>query len=125
MAEMQIQKVASTNSLRACRRFLSQNPIANVLPLGDLNSPLMQVSDVYSAIDSKRVVGVCTVYRAFPTSSIVLGATTRRIKEALLKTALPEISSNFISLCQPKDVDMFKKYSTILYYHPEIEEDEI
>lgn len=116
---MHIRKVTSAGLLRACRRFLAQNPTANVLPLGDLYSPLLRVSDVYGAITNKRVVGVCTIYRAFSTPSIVFGTAAPEVKQALLKTALNEIPSEFISLCQPNDVDLFKEYSTVLHLHSE------
>jgi len=116
---LRIRKAISTDLRRACRRFLAQDPISNVLPLGDLYSPLLNVSDVYSAIKSKQVVGVCAIYRAFSIPSLVLGNTTQEIKEVLFKKALSEISNEFISLCQPKDIAMFKKYSAILHYHLE------
>jgi RimJ/RimL family protein N-acetyltransferase len=89
------------------------------LPLGDLYSPLLNVSDVYSAIKNKQVVGVCATYRAFSMPSIVLGNATQEIKEVLFEKALSEISNEFISLCQPNDIAMFKKYSTILHNHLE------
>ncbi len=116
---LQIRKVASKSSLMACRRFLAQDPIANVLPLGDLYSPLFQVSDIYSAVRSSKVVGVCAIYRAFSTPSIVFGTATQKIKQVLIKKAVSEISSEFISLCEPSDVALFKEYSTILHSHLE------
>ena len=116
---LQIRKVTSKNLLCACQEFLAQKPIANVLPLGDLYPPLLQVSDVYSAIKSDQVFGVCTVYHAYPTPSIVLGTTTQEVKQALAEKAISEISKDFISLCQPEDIDIFKMYSTILHSHRE------
>ena len=119
MKKFHIRKVTSASLLRACRRFLAQDPVANVLPLGDLYSPLLQVSDVYSAIKSSQVVGVCTIYRAFSTPSIVFGTATPEVKRALAEKALSEISNEFISLCQPNDIDLFKEHSTILHDHRE------
>ena len=116
---MQIKKITSASLLQACRRFLAQDPVANVLPLGDLYSPLLQVSDVYSAIKSNRVVGVCTIYRAFLTPSIVFGTAPPEVKRNLLENALSEISNEFISLCQPNDADLFKEHSTVLHFHSE------
>jgi len=109
----------STSLPRAYRRFLVQDPISNVLPLGDLYSPLLSVSDIYSAVKSNQVVGVCTVYRAFPMPSIVFGAATQEARQALVNKALSEISTEFVSLCHPEDIKMFKEYSTILHYHLE------
>lgn len=116
---MHIRKVISASLLRTSRRFLAQDPIANVLPLGDLYLPLFQVSDVYSAIKSSQVVGVCAIYRALSTPSIVFGTATLEVKQVLVEKALSEISDKFISLCQPNDVDLFKEYSTILHSHSE------
>jgi len=114
---LHIGKVTSAGLLRACRRLLAQNPVANVLPLGDLYSPLLRVSDVYSAIEDNQVVGVCTIYRAFSTPSIVFGTATPEVKRALLENALSEISDEFISLCHPDDADLFKEYSTVVHCH--------
>lgn len=116
---LQIIKVMSKNLLHACQKFLAQDPIANVLPLGDLFPPLLQVSSVYSAIESDQVVGVCTVYRAYPTPSIVLGTTTQEVKQALAEKAISETQNDFISLCRLEDIEIFKMYSTILHSHCE------
>jgi len=96
---------------------LAQDPIANVLPLGDLYSPLLQVSDVYSAIKNRHIVGVCSIYRAFSTPSIVFETATPEVKRAFLEKALSGISEEFISLCQPNDIDLFKECSTVLHLH--------
>jgi ribosomal protein S18 acetylase RimI-like enzyme len=117
--KLQIRKVTSAGLVQACRRYLAQDPVSNVLPLGDLYSPLFQVSDVYCAVERERVVGVCAVYRAFLKPSVVLGAAFREVKEALVKKALGELSDEFVSLCPPNEVDLYKDYSTILRHHRE------
>ena len=116
---MHVKKVVSKSLLRACRRFLGRDPVANVLPLGDLYSPLLQVSDIYSAFESSRVVGVCAIYRAFSTPSIVLGTVTEETKRVLIKKAMNEVSGAFISLCPTEDIELFKEHSTILHSHRE------
>ncbi len=117
--KLQIRKVTSAGLIRACRRYLLQDPVSNVLPLGDLYSPLFEVSDVYCAVDRKRVVGVCAIYRAFLKPSVVLGAVVQDVKAALVKKAVGEISDEFVSLCPPEEVDLYKDYSTILHNHHE------
>jgi len=89
------------------------------LPLGDLYPPLIKLSDVYSAIQKDQVVGVCAIYHAYPIPSLVFGTTTQEIKQALVEKALSEISNDFISLCQPQDINMFGRFSTILHHHSE------
>ena len=111
----------SASLLSSCRKFLAQDPVVNVLPLGDLFSPLLQISDVYSAIEKGKIVGVSTIYRAFSTPSIVLGNAPPDIKQALIKKVLNETANEFISLCQLTDINLFKKYSTILHSHIELQ----
>ena len=117
--KLQIRRVTSASLVRACRRYLAQDPVSNVLPLGDLYPPLFQVSDVYCAAERKRVVGVCAIYRAFSKPSLVLGAAVQEVKEALVKKAIGEISDEFISLCPPNEVDLYKDYSSVLRHHRE------
>ncbi|UCC33833.1 MAG: GNAT family N-acetyltransferase [Candidatus Bathyarchaeota archaeon] len=109
----------SKSLLKACRRFLTRDPVANVLPLGDLYSPLFQVSDVYCAVENSKVVGVCAIYGAFSTPSVVLGTATQTVKKALIKKAVVKVSDEFISLCPPDDVDLFKEYSVVSDSHLE------
>jgi ribosomal protein S18 acetylase RimI-like enzyme len=117
--KLQIRKVTSAGLVRACRRSLAQDPVSNVLPLGDLYSPLFQVSNVYCAVERKLVVGVCAIYHAFSKPSVVLGAAVQEVKKALVKKALGEISNEFISLCPPNEVDLYKDYSSVLRHHCE------
>jgi len=116
---LHIKKVTSGNLLRACRRFLIHEPVVNVLLLGDLYSPLLRVSDIYGAIESDRVVGVCAIYRAFPMPSIVFGTATREVKQVLIMKAVSEASDEFISFCEPDDAILFKDHSSILHFHLE------
>ncbi len=117
--KLRVNKTASRDSLRVCREFLRKDPIANVLPLGDLYSPLLQVSDVYSATQDSKIVGVCTICRAFSTPSIVFGAAPLNIKNALFQKAFIELPNEFISLCSPEDIDLFRKHTIIPHSHLE------
>lgn len=116
---MDIRKVTSKNLVTVCRRFLAKDPVANVLPLGDLYSPLFSVSNVYCATESNRVVGICSVYRAYSTPSLVLSTATTEVKRALIEKALAEVSEGFISLCPPEDVNLFKQHAAITHSRSE------
>jgi len=111
---LQILKVSSESSLKACKQFLSKDPVANVLPLGDLDSPLREISEVYSAVENTAVMGVCSIYHAYSMPSIVFGAITAEAKQELIRKAMDRISGNFISLCQPDEIDLFSDYSAVL-----------
>lgn len=119
ISKLQIRKVTSTSLIRACRRFLAQDPVINVLSLGYLYPPLIKLSDVYSAIENGQVVGVCAVYRAYPIPNLIIGTNIQEIKQVLIEKALDEISGDFISLCQPQDINIFRRFSTILHHHSE------
>lgn len=85
----------------------------NVLPLGDLYSPLREVSEIYSAIENSAVIGVCSIYHAYSSPSIVFGATVVETKQALIRRAMSKVSGNFISLCQSDETDLFSGYSVL------------
>jgi RimJ/RimL family protein N-acetyltransferase len=117
--QLQIKKVVSTSLQRASRRLALRDPIANVLVLGDLYSPLCRASDIYCAVENHRIEGICSVYRAFSTPSVVFSNARVETKRALLRRALNGVSADFISLCHPNDVDLFKEHTTILHNHSE------
>jgi ribosomal protein S18 acetylase RimI-like enzyme len=105
------------NLLGNCRRYLSQDPIQNVLSLGDCYSPLSGASTLYCAVKDKQVVGVGSVCRAFSTPSVALGEAATDVKEALLEKALTEVSSEFTDLCQPDEVGILDEFATVLRVH--------
>lgn len=107
------------NRLRNCRRYLAKDPIANVLTLGDLYSPLFEVSTLYSAFDHKRIVGVCSLYRGLSKPSIVFGTATSEVKKTMVKKAMEQITDDFISLCQPDELEILKEYAMLLHMHAE------
>jgi len=114
-----VEKVSDAGLLRSCRRFLAQDPVANVLVLGDLYAPLLNVSDVYAAIQNSQVLGVCTVFHGYSKPSIVFGAKTPEAKRALVETALNQDSTEFISPCPSSEVYLFEKNAAILDRHRE------
>lgn len=116
---LKIREAVSASLQAACRKHLAKDPVSNVLLLGDLYAPLVRVSTIHVATEGNKIVGVCSIYRAFSTPSIVFQAATSEIKQALIEKALSEVSSEFISLCQPEEIDLLKKYSVILQHRPE------
>lgn len=119
MNRMQITKVSSKSSLRTCREFLAKDPVINVLPLGDVYSPLLKVSNIYSAIERKRVVGVASVYHAFSIPSLVFSAASKDVKRALITESLKEIPKDFIALCAPSEIALLEEQAAITRSHSE------
>ena len=116
---MLVTQVKSKDVLEASRKLLGKDPINNILPLGDLYSPLFENSGVFVAMESKQIMGVCAVYHAFKTPSVVLGNATNDVKQSLLKCALEKVSGTFISTCPLDDIPIFNKCSTIINEHRE------
>jgi ribosomal protein S18 acetylase RimI-like enzyme len=114
-----LQVKASKNLLGKCRRFLAQNPTVNVLPLGDSYPPLSRKSTLYTAVEDKQIVGVCSVYQGLSKPSVVLGTTDPKIKKVLLKRALKQVSGEFISLCSIDEIEIFKENAKLLHMHTE------
>jgi len=111
---LRVKRCVSTSSCRTCRAFLASDPVANVLVLGDVYEPLFRVSDVYVAYEGSRLTGACSIYRAFPTPSIVFSTGKAETKQALIEKALGQVSGDFISLCSPEDAYLFEKHATSL-----------
>jgi RimJ/RimL family protein N-acetyltransferase len=116
---MKTHKVTSKSLLVACRKLLAKDPITNILPLGDLYQPLFRVSDIYATVESHRVIGVCSIYRAYSKPSVVLSNSSTETKRVLIKKALSQVSDDFITLCTPEETDLFKERATILHRHDE------
>jgi ribosomal protein S18 acetylase RimI-like enzyme len=74
---------------------------------------------VYIAYEGSRLTGACSIYRAFPTPSIVISTGTAETKRALIEKALGQVSGDFISLCSPEDAHLFEKYASSLGRHHE------
>jgi ribosomal protein S18 acetylase RimI-like enzyme len=111
---MGIKRVESKNLISVCRRFLAEDPVANLLPLGDLYPPLFSVSDVYCATEDNMVVGVCSIYRAFSKPSLVLSTATTEVKQALIRKTLALVLGEFIAPCSPEEVSLFTEHADIV-----------
>jgi ribosomal protein S18 acetylase RimI-like enzyme len=66
-----------------------------------------------------KLLDCVSIYHALSKPSVILSTSTTEIKNALLETTLREVSDEFISLCQPDEIKIFKNYSTILQVHLE------
>jgi ribosomal protein S18 acetylase RimI-like enzyme len=112
---MLLQEGATPHKLGKARKFLAENPVFNVLPLGDTYAPLLGVSNLFIATERSAVTGVCSVYHPFNKKrSVALSTATPETKKALLGVALRQVSGEFITLCSHDEVDAFKAHATVL-----------
>lgn len=116
---MRIERVTQKHLLHASRELLSADPVNNVLPLGDLYPPLLDVSEVYAVVEKGRITGVSSVFRAFSLPSIAIGTAIREIKTALLKKALGTISTDFVTMVTPNDTGLYEEFATVLHSYTE------
>lgn len=113
---MKIQTVTLKHRLlRACREFLSADPVTNILTLGDLYMPLFNLSEVYAATESRKVIGVSSVFHAFSLPTIAIGKADRTIRKALVEKALETISEDFIILDTVDQTSLYEEYAITVH----------
>ena len=119
---MYVEKLVSQKELlKLSRECLGRNPVENLLPLADLYPPLLELSDVFCAIEGNEVVGVCTIFYGFSIPSLVFCGKTDEIKNVLIEKALRGLSSTFISPCKPEEVTLFSNKVKIEHSHREMQ----
>lgn len=111
---MRIERVTEKRLLHACRKFLSADPLSNILPLGDLYAPLFDVSEVYAAVENARIVGVSSVFHAFSLPTISIGVAHEQVKKALLEKALGTISRDFVTLISLDETSLYRERAKVL-----------
>ena len=112
-------KPVNGGSLASCRKFLSLEPAANVLVLGDCYWPLREASTLYCACEGSQVVGVCSVFHGFSKPSVALGAATAETKRVLLGTALRDVQDEFISIVPTAEFELLKEHASVVQLHDE------
>lgn len=115
---LQVKKVTA-DLLEKCRNFLTRDLIANVLVLGDCYSPLLEASSLYCTCEGDQVLGVCSVFKAFPNPSIALGEAPVNVRRILLQKAMEEVQAEFMSIIPVAEVSLFEEYASILKLHRE------
>jgi len=119
---MLLREAATPHQLGKARKFLAENPVFNVLPLGDTYAPLLGVSKLFLATEGSAVIGVCSVYHPFNRRpSVALSTATSETKKALLGVALRHVSGEFITLCNFDEVEMVKAHAAILGFESEMQ----
>jgi ribosomal protein S18 acetylase RimI-like enzyme len=112
---MLLREGVNPHQLGKARKFLAENPVFNVLPLGDTYAPLLGVSKLFIATEGSAVTGVCSVYHPFNGKpSVALSTATPETKRALLGIALRRVSGEFITLCSRDEVEVVKAHATVL-----------
>jgi ribosomal protein S18 acetylase RimI-like enzyme len=111
---VRIEKVTEKYLLHACRKYLSTDPLSNVLPLGDLYAPLFDVSEVYAAVENGRIAGVSSVFHAFSLPTISIGVAPEQVRKALLEKALGTISRDFVTLISLDETSLYKERAKVL-----------
>jgi len=119
---MLLREAATPDQLQKVRKFLAENPVFNVLPLGDAYAPLLGVSKLFVAAERSAVTGVCSVYQPFNRKpSVALSTATRETKMILLGVALSQVSGEFITLCNHDEVEVVKAHAAVLILESELQ----
>jgi predicted GNAT family acetyltransferase len=119
---MLLQQGVTPHQLRKARKFLAENPVFNVLPLGDTYAPLLRVSKLFIATEGSTVIGACSIYHPFNRKpSVALSTATPETKRALLGVALRQVSGEFITSCSHDEVEAVKAHATVLSLESELQ----
>lgn len=101
-----------------CIRLASRNPQRNLLLLADLYPPHSTLSDICIMVRNGRVIDLSIVYRGFRKPSVVLG-TNRSTRKKLLRSILPKLEQDFMSVCDLSELHLFKGLARIVDAHTE------
>ena len=100
-----------------CLRWLARAPIHNLMLLGDLYPPLINVSEVYIATDDERIVGVGSLFRGFSIPSVVITEGNPAVQSALLSKIRGRLDTEWLSISTSSSI--FCQFGTRIYSHIE------
>ncbi|MDE0300917.1 MAG: GNAT family N-acetyltransferase [Candidatus Poribacteria bacterium] len=103
----------------ACIRWLARDPIQNLMLLGDLYPPLIDVSDVYVAIEEGDIVGVGSLFRGFPTPSVIITESNLVVQNTLLSRMSGDLETEWMTVSNSASSSIFRKFGNLIHSHTE------
>lgn len=103
----------------SCIKFVSANPIKNLLLLGDLYPPLSKVSEIYFTKHEDTISGVCSVLDLWGIPSVVVSGVNNDVTYELLKCSTTPIKNKFFTFCEEDKVKVFGEFGDVRERHKE------
>ena len=114
-----VQRLGEAVDRETLLRWLARHPIQNLMLLGDLYPPLIDVSEIYVATDNARIVGVGSLFRGFPIPSVVTAAGDPAVQKALLGRMCGRLETEWLSLSTPSLSSIFCQFGKEIHSHTE------
>lgn len=104
---------------KACIRWLARDPIQNLMLLGDLYPPLIDVSEVYVATEEGQIVGIGSLFRGFSIPSIIITEDNPSVQNALLTRIYRCLETEWLTLSTTSSSHVFFQFGKQIHSHIE------
>lgn len=116
---IQVQHLGESIDRDSCIRWLARDPIHHLMLLGDLYSPLINVSEVYVATEEDEIVGVGSLFRGFPTPSVIITEDNPTVQNALLTRMNGCLETEWITVSKSASSSILGQFGKRIYSHTE------
>lgn len=114
-----VQHLGEATNRNACIRWLACDPIHHLMLLGDLYPPLIDVSEVYVAIEEGEIVGVGSLFRGFSTPSVIITEDNPTVQNALLTRMNECLETEWITVSNSASSPILCQFGKRIYSHTE------
>ena len=112
-------KLGEVVDREACISWLARDPIQNLMLLGDLYPPLIDVSEIYVATEERQIVGIGSLFCGFSTPSIIITEGNSSVQYALLSKMNRHLETEWITLSSSASVPILCRFGKRIYSHTE------
>ena len=96
-----------------CIKFISSDPIKNLLLLGDLYPPLSKVSTIHFTRDKYNIRGVCSILNLLDVPSVIVSGINNDVIHELLEHSINTVKDRFLTICEEDKVKVFREFGDI------------
>ena len=95
---MKFQLIPSSNRhlLRQCIKLATIDFLDNIVLLGDLFPPCLNLTDIYGVFEGNEIVSIFTVFTGFPLPSVVISKSSQVITEFILSKLSSILPNQFL-----------------------------
>lgn len=116
---MKIIMAKIQEQIDGCIKFVSFDPIKNLLLLGDLYPPLSKVSKIYFTKDEHNILGVCTVLNLWDIPSVIVEGINNEVVYELSKHSINTVKDKFLTFCEEDKVKVLREFGDVKKSHKE------
>ncbi|MHA2136870.1 MAG: GNAT family N-acetyltransferase [Candidatus Hodarchaeales archaeon] len=112
---MEIRLIPSSNRqlVTQCVKLANEDMLENIVLLGDLFPPCMNLTDIYGVFEGEKLLSFFTVFKGFTFPSVVLLKSSKVINTFTLANLSLILPKNFIMVSSSLQEDKMKNYFRI------------